>query len=373
MGRRRLELVLDLTSRCNIRCVMCYFSVIDRIRFQPFDLDPGPHGDMDPATYRHVASELFPRARTVVFGCSAEPLIHPDFCELLEATRSHRVPRVSLQTNLLALSPARAEAVVAAGVHTIAVSVDGTCRETYEKIRRGASWDRLLSRLELLRAARAASGSRWPRLRITFAWMRSNRHELATLPAFAAAHGASELDVRFVVPTVGVDNSGELLDDDGTLTAELWSVARDATRRGIRLSAYPAMAKEADADDSFLAKLRRRLWLLRSGIDGPHVWRRAARARLVGCAFPGKTLLIRPNGSVLPCAFWEEQPIAIVPRDDRRAILGSDALTEIRRGLQRGCPAGSCRTCTEKKDALFRPFTGTGTAHHDAQPPGPEA
>jgi MoaA/NifB/PqqE/SkfB family radical SAM enzyme len=199
--------------------------------------------------------------------------------------------------------------------------------------------------------------------------MRSNREELATLPDFAKGLGASELDVRFVAPTVGVDNSGELLDSEApdAIMSELWSAARAATSLGIRLSAYPALRKEADADDSVFGKIARKIWLFRSGIDGPDRWRRSFFERRDGCSFPGRTLLIRPNGAVLPCPFWEEEPVALVPQADRRSILASDGIVEIRRGLRTGCPIGSCRTCTVKKDALFRP-----AAVHPARPAGRE-
>ena len=356
MAPRSLDLQLDLTSRCNIRCVMCYFSTTDRLHFRPFVIEPDPRGNMSMAMFRHIASELFPVARRVGLGCAAEPLLHPKLSEYLETIRAHRVRDTWIQTNLLALTPATAESIVTNGVRTMAVSIDGTTSETYEKIRRGASWNRLHERLQLLRDAKASAGSVLPRLRITFAWMRSNREELATLPEFARNLGASELDVRFVVPTVGVDNSTELLDseDQNAIMGELWSAARAATSLGLRLNAYPAMQKETDADDTVFGKVVRRLWLLKSGIDGPPRWRRTFLEWRNGCSFPGRRLVIRPNGAVEPCPFWDEEPVALVPRDDQAAILGSKGIAEIRSGLLDGCPVGSCRTCGETKDALFR-------------------
>jgi MoaA/NifB/PqqE/SkfB family radical SAM enzyme len=337
---------------------MCHFATNDRLRFKPYDLDPGSRGDIELTTVRHVASELFPRAHTLGLGCAAEPLLHPEFSKILRLSREHRVPNVWLQTNLLALSDAKAQAIVEHGVRTVSVSIDGTTRETYEHIRDGASWDRLHSCLELLRRTGMSSASAPPRLRITFVWMQSNRQELKSLPAFAASLGAREIDLRFVTPTVGVDNRSELLDatDSNELMDELWSVARDATTRGIRLSAYPAMEKERDADDSLAGRFRRKLWLLKSGIENPAQWRRSILERFAGCSFPGRTLLIRPNGAVLPCPFWEEEPIAVVPRDGHLEITGSDLLARISKGLRSGCPVGSCRTCSERKDAFFRPL-----------------
>lgn len=356
MRRRRFELILDLTSTCNIRCIMCYFSTTDTLRFKPYDLESGANGSMDLAVGRHIASELFPRAHTIGLGCSAEPLLHPEFPEILGLCRQHRVPKVWLQTNLLALSEAKARAIVGHGVRTVAVSIDGTTKETYERVRVGASWDRLHSRLDLLRRTANADSLPGPELRVTFAWMRSNRGELRSLPAFASSLGAREIDVRFVVPTVGVDNRDEVLDqiESSELMDELWAVARDATSRGIRLSAYPAMVEMIDANRTLAGRIWHKLWLFKSGLEDMATWRRTILERFNGCSFPGRLYLIRPNGAVLPCPFWDQEPIALLPRDGHREIARTDALRRIRSGLRNGCPIGSCRTCEGRKDELFR-------------------
>ena len=279
MKGRRLDLILDLTSRCNLRCTMCHFSAVEQLRFKPFDVDPGSRGDIELDTFRHVAAELFPHAHTVTLGCAAEPLLHPHLEEIVRICHDCGAPRIQVQTNLLALSAATAQQLVEHRVSTVAVSIDGTSRESYEKIRVGGTWERLLSRLELLQQVRLSASTSLPRLRITFTWMRTNRHELKSLPAFAESVGAREIDVRFVVPTVAVDNRDELLTamDPDALMAELWTAARDATARGLRLSAYPAMKKEPNADNSLIGRIRRKMWLLRAGIDSPARWRRSRR------------------------------------------------------------------------------------------------
>src|SRR4029078_2678376 len=104
-------------------------------------------------------------------------------------------------TNLLALTPPTAEAIVQARVRTVAASIDGTTRETYEKIRVPPKGERLISRLELLKDVRRSSPGRRPRLRIIFTWMRSNRKDLADLPALAEAGGAGELHARYGAAT----------------------------------------------------------------------------------------------------------------------------------------------------------------------------
>jgi MoaA/NifB/PqqE/SkfB family radical SAM enzyme len=241
-------------------------------------------------------------------------------------------------------------------VRTVAASIDGVTKETYEKIRVPARWDQILSRLDLLREFKKRKRVDRPRLRIIFTWMKSNRDDLRDLPAFAAHHGAVELDVRYVAPTVGVDVSSELLSDEdpGALRTELGATAREAVRRGLRLSSYPDFETAADRPRNPLRRVARRLWRLKAGIDKlehvPYAWRQ----RLYGCAYPDRYYVIRPNGAVTPCIYWEGDPIGMYPTQDLSVISRSRPLASIRDGLRRGAPIGSCASCTERRSALYR-------------------
>jgi len=283
-------------------------------------------------------------------------MIHPRFREILAIAGRYGVPDLWFPTNLLALTEASAQAILDAGVRTVAASIDGMTRETYEKIRVPAKWDRLLSRLELLKDVRRSSRKKRPRLRIIFTWMRSNRGELADLPAFAEQWCASELDVRYVSPTVGVDVGAELLsgEDPRDLNAELARTAKDAVRRGLRLSSYPEFESRADRPKSLLARARRRLWLIHSGIDRWEYRRHAFAQRLHGCAYPDRHYVIRPNGAVAPCIYWEGDPIGMYPADGLATISRGASLARIRDGLRSGEPIGTCAGCGERRTALYR-------------------
>ena len=356
--RRPYSIVLDLTEQCNLKCVMCYFSGTDRLKFEPYDRSLSERGTMPVEVFEKVAADHFPRAHRVALACAAEPMIHPRFRDILEIAGRYRVPDLWFPTNLLPLIERTAEALVDHGVTTVAASIDGVTRETYEKIRIGGKWDRLISRLELFNEVKKRKGSRHPRLRIIFTWMKSNRHELRALPAFAAEHGAVELDVRFVTPTTGVDVSPELLDDEdpAELRAELEATAREAVKRGIRLTSFPEFETEADRPRSLVGRLRRRAFNLRSGLERWEHWSHLWRERKNGCAYPGQTFVIRPNGAVSPCIFWQDEPIGFYPDEDFSTVRTGEALERIREGLRCGDPVGTCTDCMFRRDAFYRPF-----------------
>ena len=344
--RRPLEVILDTTERCNLKCKMCYFSAVERLQFLPFDRQLSRNGMMPFETFSRVAADLFPRARKVALGCAAEPLVHPKFIDIVREAGSHGVPDLWFPTNLLPLTPAKAEAICEAGVNTVGVSMDGTSAETYEAIRVGGRFARLMRSLDLLNDVRRGAATR---LRLIFVWMRTNRGDLADLPRFAEEVGASELDVRFVAPTAHVSAEDELLDDEdpGALRAELAAAAEDAAARGLRLVSYP------DFDDGGPIGVRGHLMRWRAGLYDRQRLRGRFRTAVAGCAWPGHTVVVRPNGAVSPCIFWEEQPIGLYPETSLGEVERAPLLLEIVDGLKSGNPCGTCRTCSERKHALY--------------------
>ena len=353
---RPLNVILDLTTRCNLKCVMCYFANADRLYFPPFDRALSDDGNMPVEVFERIAADLFPRSWRVALACAAEPMIHPRFREIVGIAGRYGVPDLWFPTNLLAMTDTTARALIDARVRTVAASIDGMTPETYEKIRVPAKWDRLMTALETFRRAARDARSRTPRLRIIFTWMRSNRGDLARLPAFAQEQGATEIDVRFVSQTPGVDVSGELLADESTdeLNAELASAARDAVRRGLRIASYPEFEARGRGDRSFADRVRRRLWRWKAGLDRPEYFRYAWYQGLFGCAYPGRNYVVRPNGAVNPCIYWEGDPIGFYPADGVETIAAAAPLRRIRDGLRRGEPVGTCATCGERRTALYR-------------------
>ena len=349
---RPLTVVMDTTERCNLRCVMCYFSATDRLRFPPFDRELSENGNMPVEIFEQIAERYFPRAWRVSLGCAAEPLIHPKFADIVRIAGRYGIEDLWFPTNLLALTDAKAEAIVEAGVRTVGISMDGTTPELYETIRAGGKWELFQKRLTSIREASRGTGTG---LRIIYTWMQSNKHDLRNLPAFAEEHEIRDLDVRFVTPTMGVDNTSELLEreDRAWLDEELARVAEDAVDRGIRLAYYPSFETEEDRDRSPLSRVKRFLWRVKAGLYRPEYFRYRWQKEREGCAYPKRTVVIRPNGAVSPCIFWDGDPLGFLPESG--AEIG-ERLDEIVEGLACGEPIGTCTNCSVRRDAFYQPL-----------------
>jgi radical SAM protein with 4Fe4S-binding SPASM domain len=104
-------------------------------------------GFIDWKTFKSVF--IGTRPISVKLNWRGEPLLHPDIAKLVEYAKSFS-DEVSFNTNGLLLTKELIKDLSDAGLDWLIISVDGATKYTYEKIRRGAKFDTLMSNIELL-------------------------------------------------------------------------------------------------------------------------------------------------------------------------------------------------------------------------------
>ena len=140
------KLYVEVSSRCNLRCKMCFRHSWVGERF----------GDLDPAVFARVMDEpVLQDTGTVFFGGMGEPLVHPALAEMA-ALASARGKEVELVTNGTLLTQEKARELLAAGVSRIWVSID-ELYENYGKIQVGSDFGLVLGNLETFNELRASA------------------------------------------------------------------------------------------------------------------------------------------------------------------------------------------------------------------------
>jgi len=173
------------TSRCNIRCEFC----INQWDAAP-DGSNRPHMKADHVTA--IVAEVFPYLRKLALSVSGEPLYDPHFQELLDAAREHGV-FVEFTTNAMLVSkPGMLERILQ-GVGRVNISMDGATKETFERLRGGAKFDKVCENVRLLTAGRAARGQRTPEYNIRYILMRDTIDELPAMVDLAKDLGVDHL------------------------------------------------------------------------------------------------------------------------------------------------------------------------------------
>lgn len=142
-----------------------------------------------------MAEAIFHRVLKLQIGCGAEPTMYGDMLpELVRIGKAYNIPYVSLTTNGNLLSEDKLEALAAAGLDELTLSIHGLRRETYEYFMQYAKFDKLKSMLSAFRSVK----TRHPnlKLRINYTVNEDNVEELADFPKVFEDIPISILQVR---------------------------------------------------------------------------------------------------------------------------------------------------------------------------------
>lgn len=171
LGRRTacsglpIELSIELTSRCNLKCVMC-----------PRDDDaPRGLGNMRMGTFRRIIDEASEYLEFTFLHLAGEPLLHPQFPEFIDYAESKGVT-TGLSTNATILDSERRKSLIASNLAYLVISIDATDSKTYEKVRGAKSFDKVVQNTEAFLAEKKRAG-RGPHTIVQMICMKENRHQ----------------------------------------------------------------------------------------------------------------------------------------------------------------------------------------------------
>ena len=115
-----LSVQLDLTYRCNERCVHCY-------------LDHDDHGEMTTAEIKNLLDQMADAGVFYLTISGGEILMRRDFFEILEHARK-RTFSVKLKTNGILIRKKEAERIKALGVESVQISIYSHIPEIHDAI-----------------------------------------------------------------------------------------------------------------------------------------------------------------------------------------------------------------------------------------------
>lgn len=184
------KIYLEPTNRCNISCRTC-------IR-QSWQTELG---QMLGQTFRRILdslSEITPRP-TIFFGGLGEPLFHPQTIEMVRQVKELGA-RAELITNGTLLDEERSRGLIAAGLDTLWVSIDGATPESYADVRLGAELPKVLANLKRFKRLRPPAHRPTPVIGIAFVAMKRNLADLPQVLALGRRLGAKQFMVSNVLP-----------------------------------------------------------------------------------------------------------------------------------------------------------------------------
>jgi MoaA/NifB/PqqE/SkfB family radical SAM enzyme len=177
---------IEPVGQCNLACRMCPVT---------YRGDGGkPPAFMSFDAFCRVLDQ-FPGIKHLQLQGMGEPFLHPRFLDMVRYAAARGI-EVTTNSNLTALSPRRAEELVASGLARLHVSIDAADPLVYQYIRIGSKLSRVLRNLTLVQEAKKRLAAERPEIILVAVAMRRNLEELPRLVRLAAQYGIRSMSVQ---------------------------------------------------------------------------------------------------------------------------------------------------------------------------------
>jgi len=163
-------IMFDVTNQCNSACIHCPHSVTFQNKSRPAYLDFG--------IYMKVIDESREKVTDFVrITADGEPLLHPKLLNMIDYAVKEEVGPVGLTTNGSLMSQENAKSLAESGLFMVDISLDAIRKETYNKIRRGLSFEKVMKNIDFLLEYKAKINSPL-KVMVSFVKQASNMNEL---------------------------------------------------------------------------------------------------------------------------------------------------------------------------------------------------
>jgi len=178
-----VDVIVETCGYCNLRCIICPYPRLKR-----------PKGEMAPATFKRIVDEMAresPGSRLWV-AIMGEPLLRGDgLVENFKYAASKGIKNVYLNTNGIYLTEDMTHKILDCNIKEILISMDAITEETYNQIRVGGDFERLVQNAETFLKAKQQRGLDRPNVIVQFIVMDENEHELEDFKQYWMSRGAT--------------------------------------------------------------------------------------------------------------------------------------------------------------------------------------
>ncbi|MCB9948476.1 MAG: radical SAM protein [Rhodospirillaceae bacterium] len=208
------QLVVENTSRCNLRCLHCAHKSLVR-----------PRRHMDEALWQRIVEEVAAESP----DCELWPTFYGEALALRDRLwarldHAHRAGCRNLVLNTNGTLLDRWDTIdkaLASPLKRLIISLDGLSADSFEALRVGARRDQVYAAVEELCRRRQARGLRYPLIVAQFSVMPQNAHEAEAFRAHWQARGA-EVKIRPMLEWGGMVRARTIRHDTGFRCACPW-------------------------------------------------------------------------------------------------------------------------------------------------------
>ncbi|MEA3466842.1 MAG: radical SAM protein [Thermodesulfobacteriota bacterium] len=173
---------IEVTTHCNAACLYCpHTSARERW-----------HNGHFPLRLFHDLLPSLSHTNLVFLQGWGEPLLHPDFFEMMRLCKKQQ-KMVGFTTNGLLLNKENIHRIVDLQMDIVGVSFAGTTSSTHNRIRKGTDFDIVVAALEYLRRIKVERKTTKPAVHLAYIMLASNFDELSRITRLAKKVGAGQV------------------------------------------------------------------------------------------------------------------------------------------------------------------------------------
>ncbi len=317
------SIYIEPTSRCNELCQQCPRTLLSREDDRDLSFDQ----------FRYIVDQ-FPILDRVVLHGLGEPLLNKDLPRMIRYLKE-RGTYVLFNSNGILLNARRGQALIDAGLDEYRLSMDGSTREMYARVRGVDAFDKIWRNVQSFIVMQKEQHADKPAVSLWFTAMRENLHDLPGLLDLAANHGIREVYMqRLVYFEAGLAASKQALFRRSTPeeVALIQRCEEICKERGITFRAAGASTPLESITRDF----------------GDRPWS--------GCRRPYTLTYITSSGNVLSCCFapfghrsakeyQEERVLGNIFQEPIERIWHGDRYTAFRRAFESASPMRHCAQC----------------------------
>ncbi len=317
------SIYIEPTTRCNEFCQQCPRTLLSREEDRDLSFDQ----------FRYIVDQ-FPILERVVLHGLGEPLLNKDLPRMIRYLKE-RGTYVLFNSNGILLNTRRGQALIDAGLDEYRLSMDGSTREMYARVRGVDAFDKIWRNVQSFIAMQKEQHADKPTVSLWFTAMRENLHDLPGLLDLAANHGIREVYLqRLVYFEAGLAASKQALFRRSTSeeVALIQRCEEICKERGITFRAAGASTPLESITRDF----------------GDRPWS--------GCRRPYTLTYITSSGNVLSCCFapfghrsakeyQEERVLGNIFQEPIERIWHGERYTAFRRAFESASPMRHCAQC----------------------------
>lgn len=178
-----LELVVELTNRCNLNCKIC-----------PRDKMGRSLGDMSFNLFKKIVDEIKGKVEMVDLCFAGESLLNPEVFRIIKYAKENGI-KTFVQTNCMNLDSDTAEKIIQSGLDLLVLSIDAYSEDVYKKIRLGGEFQKVVENAKNFLRMKNNNGGK-PYTIAQMVYTQENKNEVKDFYSYWKKNGADAVRIK---------------------------------------------------------------------------------------------------------------------------------------------------------------------------------